>query len=174
MPDLFVGNAIRVFARYKGGGPAEITINGLTRGRKAAMPIRVDLPTNAPEDPDKGRAIPLTWARERIADLERADAVGDGDPERIKQAITDLGLKYALQTKHTSFVAVSERIVNADPDAAQPARVPLPMVKGVKASAYPQAGFSGYSTPEPSTWLGILTMLAIGGVLSLRRRWRSA
>lgn len=174
LPDLFAGNAIRVFARYQGGGPAEITVNGRARGRKASMPVKVDLPTRPAEDPESGRAIPLTWARERIADLERADAVGDGDPEATKRAITDLGLTYSLQTRHTSFVAVSERIVNANPDASKTANVPLPMVKGVKASAYPQAGFSGYSTPEPSAWLGILTMLAVGGVLSLRRRWRSA
>ena len=58
----------------------------------------------------------------------------------LKAAVTDLGLKFSLVTQWTSFVAVSERRVNADPASARDSNVPLPMVKGVEPSAYPNAG----------------------------------
>jgi hypothetical protein len=104
-------------------------------------------------------------------------------------------LKFSLVTQWTSFVAVSERKVNADPPSARSADVPLPMVKGVEPSAYPNAGrqaglgasrivpsggplieargpvvpsspaFSGGAAPEPEHLVGL-------GLIALLLLWR--
>lgn len=169
IPDLFDGNSVRVFARYRTGGPAEIKVNGLVQGRRAALPVALELPSTPVSNPEETEAIPLVWARERIADLDRAIAVGEGSPKTHEATITDLGLRYSLQTRYTSFVAVSERVVN-DTGQSMSAAVPLPMVAGVEATAYPSGGFSGTSTPEPETLFGLVTLAALGAVRFARRR----
>lgn len=159
IPDLFAGGSVRVLARYQGGGQGEITVRGKVRGQEAVLPVHVDL--NNQSQPDaRTQALPLIWARTNIADLERAYAVRDGQPDEIETQITDLGLKHSLQTRYTSFVAVSEAVVNDSGLPAQSAQVAHAQVKGVSHKAYPN-GFSGSSTPEPQAWLGLLVLAAL-------------
>ena len=164
LPDLFAGNSLRVYARYKGANQGQIKLTGLVQGHKAEMPVELVLSEKEGE-----AALPLIWARNQIATLERRIAVQD----RIKssdEAITRLGLEFSLQTRNTSFVAVSKRIVNDTGTAATPASVPLPMVDGVSEFAYPQA-FAGSSSPEPETMLGMI-LVAVMTLLGLRPRRR--
>ncbi len=172
IPDLFDGGSIRVLARYEGGGPADITINGLVQGRKAQMPLSPVLPTvSGPEgDTHQGAAIPLTWARTKITDLDRAIAVQAGDPKELEAQITDLGLQFNLQTQFTSFVAVSKMIVNTGDVPTGTTPVALPQVAGVGAGAYPKTAFSGSSTPEPQTIFGLIILAALGALRLTRGR----
>ncbi len=103
--------------------------------------------------------------------------------DELKNRITTLGLIYNLVTPWTSFVAVSEKIVNAQAEA-QEAQVPLPQVKNVGLGAYgmdrggqPPLGasapaFGGSGTPEPAT-MGGLALMAAAGWAALRRRRQS-
>lgn len=166
IPDLFAGQQLRVLARHDGGA-GEIRVNGLVAGRPASLPIQV-----APhgENGESHEAIPLMWARSRIADRERAMAVGDGSPDAHEEAITDLGLSFGLQSRFTSFVAVSEMIVN-DTGTLQRRSVPLPQVAGVPATAYPE--FRGSSAPEPQTIFGLLALSGLMAARFVRSRGRS-
>jgi len=144
IPDLFEGDSIRIQGRFEAAGTHLVKVSGRVNGRPALLPLRIDLPAEATGA--SREAIPLIWARSRIADhmhelmvpvtLRTSGMVDTG----LKAAVTDLGLKFSLVTQWTSFVAVSERRVNADPASAPSADVPLPMVKGVEPSAYPNAG----------------------------------
>jgi hypothetical protein len=92
--------------------------------------------------------------------------------DAIKEQVVKLGLDFSLMTQWTSFVAVSKKVVNARPQDTREASVPLPMLKGVTAMAYPQA-FSGGSVPEPTT-TGGLFILGGAAAASLRRKRRRA
>lgn len=172
IPDLFDGGSVRVLARYEGGGPTDITINGLVQGRKAQIPLSPTLPSPrvSEDDTQQGNAIPLTWARTKIADLDRAMAVQTGDPQKLEAQITDLGLEFNLQTQFTSFVAVSRQIVNDSNTPAANKPVPLPQVAGVGPAAYPKTAFSGASTPEPQTIFGLILLMALGALRLSRGR----
>merc|ERR1719481_2500332 len=52
------------------------------------------------EDNIEGEMIHKMFARKMIQDLE----------ERVDEVITDLGLKYGLASKNTSFIGVSEEV----------------------------------------------------------------
>ena len=141
VPDLFEGNSIRVQGRFDVAGTHVVKVSGRVNGRPAMLPLQIDLPA-ATTDAAR-EAIPLIWARSRIADhmhelmvpqALRASRQGD---DALKAAVTGLGLKFSLATQWTSFVAVSGRKVNADPASTRDTNVPLPMVKGVEPSAYP-------------------------------------
>lgn len=163
LPDLFAGNGLRLMARYDGAFEGEITLKGLVQGRPAQMPVKLSL-----TETEGDAALPLIWARDRIGALERQIAIGD----RAGQAeaeITRLGLAYSLQTRNTSFVAVSQQIVNDSGQEAVEADVPLPVVSGVTAAAYPSQGFAGSSSPEPQAILGLIMVAALTA-LGLRPR----
>jgi Ca-activated chloride channel family protein len=40
IPDLFAGNSLRVYARYKGSDQGQVMLKGLVQGRKAEMPVK--------------------------------------------------------------------------------------------------------------------------------------
>lgn len=177
IPDLFAGGSIRLTGRVKGRGRGKIKVNGLVSGRPASMSLDLIIP-----DQDSGpasEAIPLIWARTQISDAMR-DLMLFEDPV-AEDRITALGLDFSLQTRFTSFVAVSIKIYNNDPARTVKADVPLPQVLGVSQSAYPNTGgsqmaasFSGGATPEPASSLALITAgLGAGWGLYRRRRNRN-
>ncbi|MEO1459263.1 MAG: VWA domain-containing protein, partial [Pseudomonadota bacterium] len=138
LPDLFAGDTLRLEGRYTKPGRHRIVIHGRVRGRAAQLPLDIELP--APGEAGDGAAIPLVWAQGRIADtMRRITALSAGDPAQagLKAEVTRLGLEHALATRWTSFVAVSERVVNAQPKVTVDGQVPLPMPDGVPPTAYP-------------------------------------
>jgi Ca-activated chloride channel family protein len=94
----------------------------------------------------------------------------------LEARVTELGLEFALVTEWTSFVAVSRRVVNANPGAAVDADVPLPMPEGVGPGAYGEgymtARFGGSSAPEPGV-MALLALLLTGVVFAVSRRVRT-
>ncbi len=191
IPDLFAGGAVRIQGKYAQAGQHTIKVNGLLNGRKAQLPITVTLPEKSD---DTNNPIPVIWARSQISEAMRQintpyhirAAGGIADTE-LKAKVTDLGLNFALTTQWTSFVAVSEKIVNAHPEQAEHRNVPLPMVKGVTAKAYGDENdqpavtanaqpmtlaqnFAGSSAPEPSSVAGLFIIAVMGAWTFYRRR----
>ncbi|MEM7778710.1 MAG: VIT domain-containing protein [Pseudomonadota bacterium] len=159
IPDLFAGQGLRVYARHDGASEtARITLTGFVRGRSAEMPVDLVLTNN-----EEAAALPLVWARNKIADLTREVAIGR-NPDSADAEITRLGLEFSLQTKNTSFLAVSETRVNATGQDVKPAKVALPNPSGV-----PNTAFSGASTPEPQAIFGFL-IFAVASLVGLRQR----
>ncbi|HUS96316.1 MAG TPA: VIT and VWA domain-containing protein, partial [Hyphomicrobiaceae bacterium] len=154
IPDLFAGGGIRIQGRFTQGGTHTVNVTGRVQGRTATMPVRITFPEATTKGPrvagNGGAAIPILWARTRIADHMRelmiprpmrqattptATAIAaTGDD--IKEKVIRLGLEFSLVTQWTSFVAVSTRIVNADAAAARNTNVPLNQVEGVGPEAY--------------------------------------
>lgn len=183
IPDLFAGQSLRIMGRYEQGGSREVVVSGLAGGHRARMPLKINLPEKSV--PGSSQGIPLIWAREHIAGLHRQFQAPEMlrksqlDNDSLKECITLMGLSYNLVTPWTSFVAVSNRVVN-DAGRASEAQVPLPQVAGVEASAYGLAGgqtvaswsgpaFKGGGVPEPGALSG-LALMAAAGWAALRRR----
>jgi Ca-activated chloride channel family protein len=177
LPDLFAGQSIRVQGRYRDAAEGVIRIHGRARGRAATL----ILPVSLPEQRD-GDAVGLIWARSAIAEQMRSLSVPPnwfeqrGEPvpklDDVRQQVTQLGLAFSLTTRWTAFVAVSEQIVNATPEAAHTADVPLPPVAGVTPAAYGSTApaFIGAAGPEPATWASLLIIMSLLAWLALARR----
>ncbi len=169
IPDLFAGDAIRILGKIEGTGKHTVNVEGLVRGRKASLPIEAVIPDG--KDEITPSPIPQIWARLQIADhmdqintpyTFRTTQLGD---DELKEKVIVLGLTHSLATRWTSFVAVSKKIVNEQPENAKDSGVPLPMVKGVGPKAYGQGAsikmaqnFTGNSAPEPATWAGLMVI----------------
>lgn len=170
IPDLFAGQSVRITGSYTRPGAHTIIVRGKVNGRRIEIPLEVDLPS----EPTDGDAVRLTWARAQIDErmhalstpLElRAQAKND---DELKSEVTRLGLNYSLMTQWTSFVAVSERVVNDEPGANAAGEVPVSQVAGVGETAY-RARFGGGATPEPGIIGGLLMTLLAAGAARRRR-----
>ncbi len=179
IPDLFAGDSIRIQGKFLGSGNHVLKVNGMVRNRKASLPINIKWPG---QDTGKGTtSIPLIWARSQIAEAMRQintpDRLKTGAlrNDDLKAKVVRLGLKHSLTTQWTSFVAVSQQVVNKGLQAAKNSNVPLPMVKGITKNAYPEANsntvqqFTGSSVPEPTTWAALL-LIGLAGFSVFRLR----
>ena len=183
IPDLFAGDSIRVLGKIEGSGTHTVQVKGRVRERLASLPIQAVLPDDQKEV--SVSPIPQIWARSQIADHMRQMSTPQNfktthlSDDELKQKVIDLGLKHSLATRWTAFVAVSQKIVNKNPQNTRDAQVPLPMVKGVGPKAYGKESpmkmaqnFAGSSVPEPATWAGLL-VISLAALALLQRRKRA-
>jgi Ca-activated chloride channel family protein len=162
LPDLFLGESVRVLARYRcstGGadcGTHRVTVRGRVAGQPVSLPLDVTLPRSAPD----ADALPIVWARGQIADRMHTYLTPGLEPaarETVQEEVVQLGLTHQLVTQWTSFVAVADRVVNPAPEAVARADVAVPQVSGVSQHAYPQ--FSGSGAPEPHEYAAMLLLM---------------
>ena len=179
IPDLFAGDSLRLQGRYDRPGTFEIRVHGKVAGAPATLPLRVELP----ESGGSSDAVALVWARSairesmrRISTPARFRTAEARSVDDLKDEVIRLGLSFSLVTQWTSFVAVSEKIVNRDPDGTPTRPVPLQQVKGVSELAYGKPGalaagspqLVAQATPEPATMLG-LALVSLLLIAVLRR-----
>lgn len=157
--DLLAERPLVLLGKWRGEPRGRLRVTGTTGQGPYRAEHDIATATRLPG----GEGLARLWARARIAqlsDLETAHAGGDE-----KAAITALGLKYNLLTKHTSFVAVDEVVRRTAPGLTM-VKQPLPLPAGVENSA---VGGPVSAAPEPATLALICVGLVVLG-LALRRR----
>jgi Ca-activated chloride channel homolog len=103
LPGLYAGQPLRITARVVREGQQPVVVRA--RLGTDAYTMRVT-PTRAPT----GRAVPSTWARDKIAALEGEQLWG-AVPEVVDE-IRRTSLAYQVLSRYTAFVAVDrERVV---------------------------------------------------------------
>ena len=153
-PDLMAQRPVILFGKWRGplGGFFELT----GKSGRGDFVTRFDV---AGAQVDEGnRALRYLWARSRIAELSDYGA-SDLAEEKVKE-ITSLGLKYSLLTQYTSFIAVRQKITNAQGQAVD-VEQPLPLPVGVSDLAVG-------SEPE-LMWL--LSACMLGALVMVFRRY---
>lgn len=159
LPDVFANRPVIVFGKYKGMPSGKITLTGVSgKGRFVSTLEPATVAADA-----KNSALSYLWARAKISELSD---FFQGDAN--KKQVVELGLKYNLLTKFTSFIAVEQvvRTTGGSTDVNQP----LPMPEGVSDQA-----LGNEIGPEPGLWI-LLAMVGLGVLLvwGRRRAWRLA
>jgi Ca-activated chloride channel family protein len=146
IPDMLAQRPIMVLGKYRNATEsANLTLSGIDG--EGERQWEFDLQEATAGDAN----LPQLWARKR---LERIYVIPNEDEQVQRENILNLGLKYSLLTKHTSFVAVDETVRNRS-KKAKDVKQPLPLPKGVSNLAI------GRPMPEPElVWLIILTLIA--------------
>lgn len=160
-PDLLADRPLTITGKWRGKRQGALVVTGDAGGRP--WTARVDMAqvrTAAEHD-----ALPLLWARERIAWLTDLKNAGAG-PE-AKQAILELGLKYGLLTEYTSFLAVDDVVRATTP--AETVSQPLPLPAGVPQAA---TGAVVPTVPEPEPF-ALLVVAALAACWNVNRRSRA-
>ena len=158
LPDVLGERPVIVFGKWRGTPQGEVAIEGMA----AAGPYRSTLPVGSRVS-EHTEALRSLWARHRVQTLSDQEAL-DGRPS-LKEAITELGLRYNLLTQYTSFLAV-DQVVRTTPGFEAPeVKQPLPLPQGVSNMA---VGAAVPGTPEPETWGAVALLISM--LAMLRRR----
>jgi len=127
IPDVFAARPIVVYGKYRGKPEGKLILTGYQGGKELKQEYHI----TKQDVSIKNKALRYLWAREEIAKLDDYYSVFHED---VKERVTDLGLKYNLATKYTSFVAVDEQQVNKDGTLKQ-IKQPLPLPQHVENTA---------------------------------------
>ena len=130
--DVLAERPVVVTGKYRGAAKGEIKLTGVSGKENYTAKYAA---ANASIG-EQNAGIKYLWARNKIRLLDDYINLEENDAQIEK--VTQLGLKYNLLTKYTSFVAVDEHeiVSNGDP---QQVDQPLPLPQGVPNSAIGQS-----------------------------------
>ncbi len=138
VPDVFAERPVIIFGKYRGNLRGTIDISGISgSGEFNSSLVVSDAGLSA-----SNAALRYLWARERIRNSDDMGAFGN--PDEQKEKVTQLGLKYNLLTRFTSFVAIDSQVRNNE-GSATTIQQPLPLPEGV--SDYAVGGVMACSAP---------------------------
>jgi Ca-activated chloride channel family protein len=125
LPDVFFGEELVVFGRYRGTGRGELTVVGERGGRTERFATAAVFPAS---EADNG-FIPRLWASRRIGELTRTIRI-EGATEPLVREVRDLGLRYGILTEYTSYLVQEPGTANEPRD-----RMPLPATPAMMGGA---------------------------------------
>jgi Ca-activated chloride channel homolog len=125
LPDLFAGEELVLFGRYRGQGDGELRIRGRRAGRSETFGAEAGF---------AGRTvandfIPRLWASRKLGELTRQVRLNGADPELV-EAIRTTALRYGLLSEYTAYLVQEPTAVAG---GLQP--VTLQQAMGVPADA---------------------------------------
>ncbi|MGB1017018.1 MAG: AgmX/PglI C-terminal domain-containing protein, partial [Nannocystaceae bacterium] len=141
IPDLFHGQPVVVYGRYRGNPSGTIKLKGSLGDEQLELPVKVNF-----ADASDSEGLASMWARTKVEDLEGYPFVRRDKPESreaSEKAVTELALEYSIMTKYTSFVAVDERKVKQADGSYRTVVQPVDLPAGVSATAVGEAYGTG-------------------------------
>ena len=148
---LFASRPIVLFGKWKGEPSGTIYITGKTGGRDYAE----DIPVSAAIPLEANNIIQYLWARTRVERLTDYGITEDLQAN-AKKEVTELGLRYSMMTPYTSFIAVTEKVLNTEgksTDVKQPLPIPMNVSEWAIGNGYTVGS-------EPGSLLLVLLMAA--------------
>lgn len=101
LPNLFRGQQLAIYGRYKGAGKATLTLNGTIGGAPRSISTDVDFPKEDKDNPEVRRM----WAWKR-SDGVMQEIRSKGETPSRKREVVDLGTTYSIATPYTSFLVL--------------------------------------------------------------------
>jgi Ca-activated chloride channel family protein len=160
LPDLFAGEELVVFGRYRRSGSGSVEISGERNGRRERFAVTGSFGMHQ-QDND---FIPRLWASRRIGDLTRQIRLEGGSPALIDQ-VRDLGLRYGILTEYTSYLVQEPEAVAAGP---VPLREDRWRAQNAPAAPAAQTGAVAFEGAEASARMREVKSLADADAVSRR------
>jgi uncharacterized protein YegL len=123
-PDLFRGDRLLVFGRYKGEGMAKVRLRGKVAGE--AREFVYD--TQFPEQAEGNDFLPAIWAQRRVAFLLDEIRLKGRNPELVDE-VTRLGREHSIVTPFTSHLILEDgvKLATVRTAAVTPGQQPSPV-----------------------------------------------
>jgi len=156
LPDLFYGEELVVFGRYRGTGSGPVVVTGERNGRTERFTADAVFPAaGSAAGAEVGDFVPRLWASRRIGDLTRQIRLEGASPSLV-QEVRDLGLRYGILTEYTSYLV-------QEPMTAWNRPQPMPMapaLRGGAGSAGLQTGREAFDRAQASAAMSGASNLA--------------
>ena len=107
LPDLFAGTQVVLLGRYRGGGEADISLNGEVNSKPqtftfADQKFETQSPANSSQS-----SIPRLWATRKVGYLLNEIRLRGANQEIIDQ-IVHLSIRYGIVTPYTSYLVTEQ------------------------------------------------------------------
>jgi Ca-activated chloride channel family protein len=99
LPDLFYGEDLILFGRYRGDGGGRLVLEGTRAGETQRFTYEVELPRRETDND----FIPRLWAARKAGALTAYVRLHGADREVVEE-IRQLGLRYGIITEYTSYL----------------------------------------------------------------------
>ncbi|MDB5354277.1 MAG: hypothetical protein JWN24_730 [Phycisphaerales bacterium] len=99
LPALYHGSPLVVYGRYRGAGPAKITV----RGKIGDKPVEQTVPLDFPKEDDRNPEIERMWAWKKIDRLLNGP---EGSRTSAIDEVVQLGETYSIASEYTSFIVL--------------------------------------------------------------------
>ena len=99
LPDLFYGEELVVFGRYRGQGTGDVVVTGERNGRRESFTAQAAFPATAAEN----EFVARLWASRRIGELTRQIRIEGAAPSLVDQ-VRELGLRYGILTEYSAYL----------------------------------------------------------------------
>ena len=129
IPDVFAERPVVIYGKWRGNASGKIKLTGKSGNADYSEVLTVD----AQKLTSENAALKYLWARKRIQMLDDYSKAGGAD-QKLKEEVTNLGLKYNLLTAYTSFIAIDSEIRNKT-GQVETVKQPLPLPEGVSNNA---------------------------------------
>ena len=101
IPNLYHGWPVRIYGRYRGSGPATVTLDADVNGGELKREFKLEFPRRNADNPE----IERMWAWHRVQRLlKEADRTGSRQP--VLDEIVRLGEDYSIASEYTSFLVL--------------------------------------------------------------------
>lgn len=104
--NLYIGQQLVMFGRYNGSGDLKLTLKAKISGEEKSWHTTAYLPEMDKDNPE----IERLWALSAIED-EMKKIRKNGESEKLRKKVIDLGIEYSLVTNYTSMVAVRDDVL---------------------------------------------------------------
>jgi Ca-activated chloride channel family protein len=98
LPDLFAGEELVLFGRYRGSGSGSVEIRGRRGGATETFAADIEFDDRTAND-----FIPRLWASRKLGELTRQVRLHGPDEELI-EAIRSTALRYGLLSEYTAYL----------------------------------------------------------------------
>jgi Ca-activated chloride channel family protein len=99
LPDVFAGEDLVVFGRFRGGGEGPVTV----RGRQAGAWVEFATTASFPAESEENAYLPRLWASRKLGHLTR-QIWTEGESRDLVEEIRTLALRYGLPSPYTSYL----------------------------------------------------------------------
>ncbi len=165
LPDLFHGEELVIFGRYRGRGTGSVALSGERNGRRERFSVSGEFAAHSADND----FIPRLWASRRIGDLTRQIRLEGGSRGLIEQ-VRDLGLRYGILTEYTSYLVQEPEAFAGGP--VPPSVVPLREDRGrdrsPRAAIAAQTGAAAFERAQASAKMREVKSLADADAASRR------
>ena len=143
LPDLFYGEELVLFGRYRGHGSGQLVLEGSRAGELQRFRYDVELPRRE----NGNDFIPRIWAARKAGALTAQIRLHGANPEVVEE-IRQLGLRYGVITEYTSYLVEEPQLALADDRARL-----MNEVQQASAAPADQAGTIAFNRAERSSRL---------------------
>lgn len=130
LPDLFAGEELVIFGRFRDAGEGRLGIRGERGGRSERYGVETAFPARSAAND----YIPRLWASRKLGELTRQIRLGGPDPELVESA-RQTALRYGLLSEYTSYLVLEPGMAAGAP--------PAPVQVGGESIAVTGAGGRG-------------------------------